>query len=169
MKVRDVLTTPLKGKRGDFSVKDVQRIMDVDAALLQQWLARGLIPSTKKKIGKRTLRRFPLRDLPRLVLIAEIVGHGYTISDAAENVDLILDWKYPEGAIPGPVLWFRQQNLIVFPNVPARGAWALPKWLREQDCASCFLLSIHEIKRKIETALVELDSEQPGTETRGGD
>jgi len=163
MRVRDVLSEPLKGKRGYLSVKDVRTIIDVDAGLFQQWLARGQIPFQLKKVGKRTLRRFPIGDLPRLILIAEIVGHKYGIGDAAANVDLILNRKYADGSVPGPILWFPQIRFILFTKATAGGSWSLPKWLREKDCASCFLLSIQELKRKVETALAKLN-DKPETE-----
>jgi hypothetical protein len=122
--------------------------MGVDAALFQQWLARDLIPFKTVQAGNRTWRRFDVREVPRLVLISELVAQGIPIGDATDGVDTILNWKYKEGAVPGAILWFRQIHLIVF----ATAEQSVLEVVRKQDCASCVLLSFDQLKHKVENA-----------------
>ena len=151
MRVRDVLAESIKGKRGCLSAKDVRKVLGINASVLQQWLARDLIPFETIDVGKRTWRRFAILDLPRLVVIGEIVAQGLPVGEAVENVDTILDWKYKPGTVPGVILWLRQIKTIYF-MVASESVAAV---LREYDCASCILFSVDELKLKIAAVVRE--------------
>src|SRR5690348_891263 len=105
VKLRDVVGEPIKGKRGDMSAKEAQNVLTVNSAIFQQWLARDLIPFKTIKAGKRTWRRFDVRDLPKLVLISEMLDHGFNIGQAAVAASAILDSHYTDAYNPGHVLW----------------------------------------------------------------
>lgn len=143
---------PNHATRGNLSAKQVQRLLKVSSSVLQQWLARDLIPFETVTAGKRIWRRFNADDLPRLIVMAELLAQGLPIGDVISNVDTILEWNYKRGVQPGVILWFRQINLLFF-SVREQ---PLERILRERDCASCILLSLDELKRKIDAALAEL-------------
>src|SRR5690349_22878545 len=145
MTVRDRLMPNQANGRGQLSAKQVQRLLKVSSSVLQQWLARGLIPFETVTAGKRIWRRFNVADIPRLVVMAELLAQGLPIGDVISTVDTILEWNYRPGVHPGVILWFRQIKLLYF----TLREEPLDQVLRDQDCASCILLSLDELKRRI--------------------
>ena len=161
MRLRDLLRQGIQEENGYLSAKEAQNTMGVDAAIFQQWLARGLIPFKTVKAGKRTWRRFHIRELPRLILIAELAGHGFPIGEVVGSVDRILKFNWKYDGVPSVILWFRRSESIVF----APAVYSLPGILREHgehDCASCVLLSFNEWKLKVERALTTIIQNRGG-------
>src|SRR5579872_6208577 len=114
MRLRDLLGQSLEDEDFELSAKEVRQIMGIDAAIFQQWLARGLIPFRSIKAGKRTWRRFHVSDIPRMVLISQILLTGLPIGEVVDAVNAIMKWKYKEGVIPGDILWLRHIQCILF-------------------------------------------------------
>lgn len=154
MKVRDLLAEPLKGQRGHLSSRQAQLALGADATTLQTWLNRKLIPFEIEKAGKRIWRVFPVQDLPRLAIIGELGTQGVPIGNAVDQAELILDWKFKE-LIPEAVLWMPQANFMLF--YTDKGKSILTE-LTKRNCASCILLSVEMLQKKIQRVL-ELDKE----------
>lgn len=69
--------------------RDVRRIIGVDAGSFAQWMVRDLLPFKTVRAGKRTWRKFHIRELPRLVLIGSLykkldipIGTAIALADA---------------------------------------------------------------------------------------
>jgi hypothetical protein len=149
MRLRNLLRQTIGRENFCLSAQDVRKIIGVDAGSFQQWLARELIPFETVKAGKRTFRRFHVRDIPRLVLISEIWSNGVPISEALLSVDTILNWKYEPGLVPSGILYFRQINIIYFATTEE----SFSDVFREYGCASCIHLHVDELIRKAREAL----------------
>ena len=149
MTIRELLRNTVIEERFYLSSRDVRKIVGVNAASLQQWLARDLIPFRTVKAGHRTWRRFHISQLPRLVLVSEILGNGLPISEALNDADQILNWKVDNGTALWGILWLRPNNVIYY----VAAGEDLESILDEYDRASCIVLIFNSLIRKIESAL----------------
>jgi hypothetical protein len=149
MRLRNLLRQSIGRENFYLSAQDVRKIIGVDAGTFQQWLARDLIPFTTVKVGQRTWRRFEVREIPRLVLISEILGNGVPISEALDTADTFLDWKYELDRVPSAILWFRPINAMYY----ATTGESFSNVIRDSGCASCILLDVRELIRKVREAL----------------
>lgn len=130
------------------SVQDVRKIIAVDSASFQQWLARGLIPFSTIRAGNRTWRRFNITQVPFFLLIDELLGNGVPVGEAIKNARLILNWKITGDSAPWAVLWFRREQSLHFPTNEG-----FVEALDEENRASCIFLYMRTLESKIQHAV----------------